>query len=92
MRLTGLSDSVNLNMPMDDLSLVKGELEKLDFKALQRLEVETDVPATTAAKIRSGETKNPRYKTVRALANYFHAKAQKDRRETDRIAADPHTS
>jgi predicted transcriptional regulator len=72
---------------MDDLSLVKAELEKLDIKGLESLALETDVPATTAAKIRSGETQNPRYKTVRALANYFRAKAQKDRRETDRSVA-----
>lgn len=63
---------------MDDLTLVKAELAKLDPKGLERLQDEADVPATTAAKIRSGETKDPRYQTVRKLANYFRAKAQRE--------------
>lgn len=60
---------------MDDLSLIKVELEKLDFKGLERLKLETGVPAHTAVKIKNGVTKNPRYTTVRRLANYFRAKA-----------------
>jgi len=60
---------------MDDLTLVKKELEAYNYPDLQQLEGETGVPAGTIAKIKGGQTPDPRYSTVRRLANYFRAKA-----------------
>jgi transcriptional regulator with XRE-family HTH domain len=63
---------------MDDLSLVKTELSKLDYSGIERVSVESGVPAGTITKVRSGETSDPRYNTVKRLANYFRAKASRE--------------
>jgi hypothetical protein len=60
---------------MDDFILVKAALDKYDYAQLRDLELETHVPAGTMAKIKGGQTANPRYRTVKLLANYFRAKA-----------------
>jgi hypothetical protein len=67
---------------MDDLSLVRAELAKLDYKDLPQLESESGVPVGTSAKIKCGETKNPRYDTVRLLANHFRARASREQERT----------
>jgi transcriptional regulator with XRE-family HTH domain len=56
---------------MDDLALVRVELDKLEYKDLPALADATGVPAGTIAKIKCNVTKNPRYDTVAPLAGYF---------------------
>jgi predicted transcriptional regulator len=61
---------------MDDLSFVRAELEHYDYARLAHLERETGVPAGTMAKIKGGQTADPRYSTVRKLADYFRGNAR----------------
>jgi transcriptional regulator with XRE-family HTH domain len=56
---------------MDDLSLVRAELQKLEYKDLPALADATGIPAGTIAKLKCGVSKNPRYKTIAPLAGYF---------------------
>lgn len=61
---------------MDDLQLVKNELEKAALSDMPELEEKTGVPRDTLIKIKYGTTKNPRYETVKPLVDYFRAREQ----------------
>lgn len=58
------------NQDIDLLGYVKGELShRRGF--WREISASTNVPYFTLSKISNGTTKNPRIKTVQALANYF---------------------
>lgn len=62
---------------MDDFTLVKAELDKREYHELPGIQAESGVPIGTMAKIKCNATLNPRYGTVRALADYFRSKRKR---------------
>lgn len=62
---------------MDDFIFVKAELDKRDYSDLPLIQDESGVPIGTMAKIKCDATLNPRYRTVRTLADYFRSKRKK---------------
>lgn len=58
---------------MDDLDLVKARLAGTPISRIQDLADATGVPFGTLFKVKYGTTKNPRYDTVKPLAEYFRA-------------------
>lgn len=56
---------------MDDLSLIRKRLSKTPISALHALSDKTGVPFGTLFKIKYGTTKNPRYDTVKPIAEYY---------------------
>lgn len=60
---------------MDDLDFVRGELQKAPLKDLNGLADASGVPFGTLQKIKYGETVDPRYNTVKILAEYFRNRA-----------------
>ena len=63
---------------MDDLQLVKTELEKLRLSDLDSVAHGSGVPVDTIIKLKYGTTRNPRYETVKPLADHFR-KIERDR-------------
>lgn len=59
---------------MDDLEFVRSELQKVPLKDLDRLAELSRVPFGTLQKIKYGETADPRYTTVKLLAEHFRSK------------------
>lgn len=70
MRLTVLPDMVGLP-PMDDLELIKMRLSRTPVQALYRMAQESGVPYGTLWNLKNKKTKNPRYGTVKPLADFF---------------------
>jgi len=64
---------------MDDLLFVKAALEKYTYPALKHIADETGIPASTIGKVKGGRSRDHRYQTIKKLANYFHAKASRER-------------
>lgn len=62
---------------MDDLLLVRAELEKAEYKEIPALAAESGVPVGTLAKIKCGATKNPRYDTVKQFADFIRGKRKR---------------
>lgn len=58
---------------MDDLDLIKSRLADIPVSRLPELALATGVPKDTLIKVKYGTTKNPRYETVKALADYYRA-------------------
>lgn len=58
---------------MDDLKLVQARLSQVALKDLPAESRRTRVPAGTLTKIKYRTTKNPRYQTVKKLADYYRA-------------------
>jgi hypothetical protein len=56
---------------MDDLDLVKMRLSRIPLDGLTAVSMESGVPYGTIWNIKTRKTKNPRYPTVRKLADYF---------------------
>ncbi len=56
---------------MNDLELVKERLSETAISDLPALAEKTGVPFGTLHKIKYGKTKNPRFDTVKPLADYF---------------------
>ena len=56
---------------MDDLELVKQRLSETPVSALYGLSQESGVPYGTLWNLKKKKTKNPRYDTVKPLAEYF---------------------
>jgi len=62
---------------MDDLSFVRGELQKVALKDLEDLADKCGVPFGTLQKIKYGTTDDPRFNTVKLLADHFRAKPER---------------
>lgn len=60
---------------MDDLTFVRGELQKIALKDLDALASDCGVPFGTLQKIKYGSTADPRFQTVKALADHFRSRA-----------------
>lgn len=58
---------------MDDLELVKERLAATPISQLKALGKACGVPFGTLFKVKYGTTKNPRYDTVKPLAEHFRA-------------------
>lgn len=56
---------------MDDLQLVLNELDRTPLSAIKDLGKRSGVPKDTLIKIKYRTTKNPRWKTITALAAHF---------------------
>jgi hypothetical protein len=61
---------------MDDLQLVKARLAATPISQLEKLGDVTGVPFGTLFKIKYGTTKNPRWETVKPLADHFRKEQQ----------------
>lgn len=61
---------------MDDLELIHARLDETPISALPALSLRSGVPFGTLHKIKYRQTKNPRFETVKALADYFRAAGQ----------------
>lgn len=61
--------------PMDDLTFVIAELQKVALKDLTALAEQSGVPFGTLQKIKYGATDNPRYTTVKTLADHLRSRA-----------------
>ena len=60
---------------MDDLELIKMRLSRTPLEDLYRMAQESGVPYGTLWNLRMKKTKNPRYQTVKPLAEYFKKQA-----------------
>jgi hypothetical protein len=60
---------------MDDLELVRERLSKTPVSGLRALSKESGVPYGTLWNIKKKKTKNPRYPTVKVLADHYKQKA-----------------
>ena len=60
---------------MDDLDLIKMRLSRTPLEDLYRMAQESGVPYGTLWNLRMKKTKNPRYQTVKPLAEYFKKQA-----------------
>lgn len=60
---------------MDDLELVKKGLADTPLSELPAVSEKTGVPFGTLHKIKYGKTQNPRFDTVKPLADYYKALA-----------------
>jgi len=60
---------------MDDLELIKMRLSRTPLEDLYRMAQESGVPYGTLWNLRMRKTKNPRYQTVKPLAEYFKKQA-----------------
>jgi len=60
---------------MDDLELIKMRLSRTPLEDLYRMARESGVPYGTLWNLRMRKTKNPRYQTVKPLAEYFKKQA-----------------
>ena len=58
---------------MDDLELVKMKLSRMPIGQLGELSKASGVPYGTLWNIKTKATKNPRYPTVKKLADHFKA-------------------
>jgi predicted transcriptional regulator len=58
---------------MDDLALIKSCIADMPRARLAEIASASGVPFFTLLKIRDGHTKNPRYQTVKALAQHLKA-------------------
>lgn len=56
---------------MDELQLVRKALDQVPLSELPKHAKASKVPFGTLQKIKYGTTKNPRFSTVRKLADYF---------------------
>jgi hypothetical protein len=72
MRLTGCTEYGRLS-GMDDLQLIKSRLAAIPISELRALGESSGIPFGTLFKIKYGTTKNPRFDTVKPLADYFRA-------------------
>jgi len=60
---------------MDDLELIKMRLSRTPLEDLYAMSKESGVPYGTLWNLRMRKTKNPRYQTVKPLAEYFKKQA-----------------
>ena len=60
---------------MDDLDLIKKRLAETPISQLPQLGEKTGVSFGALFKIKYGTTKNPRFGTVQALADYYRRQA-----------------
>jgi len=60
---------------MDDLELIQKRLANVPASGLAGIAELSGVPVGTLQKIKSGETKNPRFKTVKTLRDFFLRRA-----------------
>lgn len=58
---------------MDDLEFIKAKLAGVPISKLPALAISTGVPFGTLFKVKYGTTKNPRYDTVKPVADYMRA-------------------
>lgn len=58
---------------MNDLELIKARLAGVPISKLPELATASGVPKDTLIKLKYGTTKNPRFDTVKPLADYFRA-------------------
>ena len=65
---------------MDDLQLIQEELSATPISELRALGRKAKVPFGTLFKIKYGTTKNPRFDTVRVLADYFRRREKQEAR------------
>jgi hypothetical protein len=72
---------------MDDLELIQTRLAVVPISDIPQLAVASGVPFGTLFKIKYGTTKNPRFDTVKALANYFRSQDAALLRASDEQAA-----
>lgn len=68
-----------INSGMDTLNDINKTLSGLCYAEVQSLSDKSGVPFHTLLKIRSGETKNPRYLTVKALADCLRRPKRKEK-------------
>lgn len=61
---------------MDDLQLVRHELGKLRLSELDGIANGSGVPVDTIIKLKYGTTKNPRYDTVKPVADFLRSQGK----------------
>jgi hypothetical protein len=61
---------------MDDLQLVRHELGKLRLSELDSVANGSGVPVDTIIKLKYGTTKNPRYETVKPVADFLRSQGK----------------
>ena len=62
---------------MDILQFIKTNVDRHSYKQLESVAVSTGVPYGTLMKIKTGETDNPRIKTVQPLLDFFSRKKKR---------------